>query len=74
MGVKLGQQVTDRYNGFTGIVMGRTEYINGCVRYLVESPTLTEKGEAVTRWVDEQRLTEMPAATAGGPQDDAPRY
>jgi len=74
MAVELEQTVTDRYNGFTGVVLARTVYLSGCVHCLVESPTLIEKGEAVSRWLDEQRLTETPSATAGGPQDDAPKY
>ena len=74
MAVELGQTVTDKYNGFTGIVMGITRYLNGCVHVLVESPTLEKDGEAVSRWLDEQRLTTDSGATAGGPQDEAPKY
>jgi len=33
--IRLGDKVKDKYTGFSGIVMAKTEYINGCVQYLV---------------------------------------
>jgi len=37
--IKLGQEVKDRVSGFKGIVVGRTEYLHGCLRLLVQPAT-----------------------------------
>ena len=33
--IQLGDKVKDKYTGFTGIVMAKTEFINGCKQYSV---------------------------------------
>ena len=33
--IKLGDKVRDKISGFTGIAVARTEFINGCIQYLV---------------------------------------
>lgn len=33
--IELGDKVKDKYTGFTGIVMAKTEFINGCKQYQV---------------------------------------
>lgn len=33
--IRLGDKVKCKYTGFTGIVMARTEFINGCVQFIV---------------------------------------
>lgn len=33
--IKLGDKVRDKITGFTGIVVAKTEYINGCIQYNV---------------------------------------
>ena len=42
--IKLGQEVKDRVTGFKGIVIGRTEYLHGCLRLLVQPPLHKDKG------------------------------
>ena len=75
LGITLGHTVTDKHTGFTGVAMGRAEYLYGCVRVLVESPTEKDKNsEPLSLWLDEQRLTSESSADVGGPQDDAPKY
>ena len=34
--IKLGQEVKDRVTGFKGIAIGRTHYLQGCDRVLVQ--------------------------------------
>jgi hypothetical protein len=65
--VKLGARVTDRISGFTGIATGRSEYLYGCVRILVEPEALHDGKPVEAQWFDEQRLTEQSPAKTGGP-------
>jgi hypothetical protein len=41
--IKLGDKVRDKVSGFEGIVVARSEFINGCVQYLVAKQV--KKGE-----------------------------
>ncbi len=78
--IKLGMQVRCIVSGFTGTVISRTEYLNGCVRYGVEPPAKDGKlSEAA--WVDEQQLevvkavtpaTKIVQANTGGPRPRDP--
>lgn len=65
--VKLGSKVTDSITGYSGVALCRIEYMNGCIRYEVQSPTLFEGKVVQSEFFDEQRLTETPEAKAGGP-------
>lgn len=42
--VKLGQEVIDTISGFTGIAVGRTEWLNGCVRIMIQ-PKVDKEGK-----------------------------
>ena len=42
--IKLGDKVRDKYSGFTGIAIAKTEYINGCIQYSV-IPKVDKKNE-----------------------------
>ncbi len=66
--VKLGDKVKDAITGFEGIVVGKAEYLNGCISYQVQSRKDISKCE----WIDEQRLTTKGTAKAGGPQTYPP--
>lgn len=75
--VKLGQKVKCRLSGFTGVVTGRIEYINGCVRYLVLAKS--KKGaEPVEIWIDRTQLevveddSAKKAKATGGPRAAPP--
>ncbi len=82
--IELGWKVRDMYSGFTGIAVGRTQWIYGCVRYSVE-PGLAKDGtfrESV--WIDEQRLQvvkklklkvgkHFKGTATGGPRNDPSR-
>jgi hypothetical protein len=41
--IMLGDKVKDKVSGFVGIVVGRIEFINGCVQYLIAKKA--NKGE-----------------------------
>ena len=55
--VKLGSAVRDTLTGFKGMATGRTEYLYGCARILVE-PSKLDKDDKVIEcmWFDEQRI------------------
>lgn len=41
--IKLGDKVKDLITGYTGIVVARTQFINGCIQYSIERKL--KKGE-----------------------------
>lgn len=55
--INLGDEVKDSVSGFTGIAIGRSEFLNGCARVGVQ-PKVQKDGtlkDAV--WFDEPQLT-----------------
>jgi hypothetical protein len=71
--INLGQEVKDRLTGFSGFVMGRTEYLNGCVSIGVMPKELKEGKPQDWIWFDEQRLDENSQVKVGGPQPQPPQ-
>lgn len=67
---QLGDRVKDSVSGFTGIVIARTSYINGCVRILVQPPVDKDGKLPATEAFDEPQLyvTEVGAVDVG-PED-----
>jgi len=45
MSIELGDKVRGIVTGFQGIAVGRTEWLNGCVRWMVQSDTLDKDGK-----------------------------
>lgn len=81
MSLKLGSKVRCKITGFEGTLTGRTEYINGCVQYLVRpSAFTTNDGEmkyAEGHWIDDQQLEVLkeavtPASAPRGCDSPAP--
>ena len=71
---KLGDFVRDYVSGFEGIVIGKAEYLYGCVQILIQPESLQENGQPTeSRWMDEQRFDPNSEAEAGGPQNEPPR-
>jgi len=79
--IELGNKVRDNITGFEGIVVARTEWINGCIRFHVQPEKLTKDGKIIDdEWFDAQRLVVVSkakpkvskdsVAKAGGPQKD----
>jgi hypothetical protein len=60
--IDLGSKAKDSITGFTGIVIGRTEWLYGCTRIYLESQALQE-GKCVDPVAfDEQRVEELESA------------
>ena len=71
---QMHEKVKDVITGFSGLVTGRTEWDNGCVRYAVQPPKTSKDGKPMAaEWFDEQNLLSLAAApsrptkSAGGP-------
>lgn len=65
--IKLGDEVTDKVTGYTGIAIARTEWVYGCVRFGVQSQHLHEGKPIDAVWFDEAELTANPVESKGGP-------
>lgn len=82
-----GDRVRDRVTGFEGMVVARTEWLNGCIRVQVAAEKIKDSGKPVEIVFDEQQIEVLerdphklsgrqpkPAASArGGDRDDASR-
>jgi len=73
--IELGCKARDVVTKFTGIVVGRTEWLNGCVRYALQPDKLDKDGKAVeSMWVDIEQLevipggVKLPSEPGGGPK------
>lgn len=54
---QLGDKVKDKVTGYEGIVIARSEYLNGCIRYGVQRDKLTKEGKPQeSEWFDEKQL------------------
>ena len=84
MKIELGSRVKDVISEFTGIVIGRTEWLHGCTRYGIEGLAKDGKKGDI-EWFDEARMEKLQPASEiktsvetaekpGGPQyDPSPR-
>ncbi len=53
----IGSILKDEVTGFEGVVMGRTEYITGCLQYALCPRKMTKDGKLPEwHWFDEDRL------------------
>lgn len=52
---ELGQKVKDIVTGLEGIVVGKTEWLNGCVRFAIQSRVNDKGGIPEQQWIDEQQ-------------------
>lgn len=56
---ELGEKVEDLASGVQGIAIGRIEYMNGCVQYLVK-PRAGEDGKMPDgHWIDDAQLIKV---------------
>ena len=44
--IKLGDKVKSKVNGFTGIAIGKSEWLNGCIRFTVQPDGLDKEGKS----------------------------
>lgn len=78
-----GSRVKDTVTGFTGIILGRTDYLTGCVHYGLAKESVNDKGGIDDwSWFDESRIelikknatsVEPKEEKPGGPSQNAPQ-
>ena len=54
--IQIGDKVKDVVTGYAGIVIARTEYLNGCVQFGVKADTLKDGAPIDAQWLDENQL------------------
>jgi hypothetical protein len=80
--IELGSEVESNISGFHGIVTGRTEYLNGCNRYIVQPKVKKDDMKLPdSYWFDEMELIvisppklEKKNPDRGGPPMKVERY
>jgi len=78
----LGDELKDSITGFTGIVMGRTDYLTGCQHYGLMPRKLDKDGKFQEyQWLEESRLSSTGkglknyrAPGTSGPEQNPPSY
>jgi hypothetical protein len=58
--MKLGDVVRDKISGFSGVATCRLDYLNGCVRWQVQSQSLHEGKPVDAMYFDEEQLEVVP--------------
>lgn len=78
--IRLGDRVKDKITGFTGVVVGITSWLNGCVRVGIQGASLKNGIPLGTEWIDEAQLKLVKAGVIkavaegpAGPRRDAQR-
>lgn len=56
MNVELGRTYTDKITGFTGVAIGRVEYLTGCNQALLQPSSDDPRKRPDSEWFDDQRL------------------
>jgi len=70
--ISMGDRVRDIVTGFTGVVIGRTSYINGCEQVLVQ-PRIDDNGKCPEGlWIDVDRVEVVQKAAVTIPRRSAP--
>jgi hypothetical protein len=74
--LQLGDVVKDRITGFKGVIVARTDWLNGCVRMTVQPEGVKDSkiADSVTFDVEQLELVKAgkhaPSARSGGPCED----
>lgn len=77
--LRLGDIVKDKITGFEGVVVARTDWLNGCVRMVVQTKKLKDGAPLEPQTFDVEQLELVKSAAhpkgkpAGGPMPDAVR-
>jgi len=69
----MGEKATDSITGYSGMVIARIEYLNGCVQYELQAQGMHDSKPIKAQWFDEQRLSSESNVDVGGPGDVPPR-
>ena len=73
----MGSKAKDRITGVKGTITARSEFITGCVQYMLEGESKDNEAPK-THWVDEDRLVILESTKAkqeklkGGPPQPTP--
>ena len=76
---KLGAKAKDNITGFTGIIVAVTEWLNGCIRVMIQPQEMREGKPIDAHSFDIEQITVLeqtipePAKNAGGPKPDPVR-
>lgn len=66
----LGDKVKDSVTGFSGIVVAKSDFLNGCTRYGVQSEQLKDGIPTEAQWFDEPQLKVVKSCVVStGPRD-----
>jgi hypothetical protein len=78
--IQLGDRVRDKITGFKGIAVGRTEWLHGCTRIIIEPEELKDGKTIENQWFDDKRVEVLDKGVhsvtiqsnekTGGPQND----
>jgi hypothetical protein len=69
MSIQIGDKVRDAVTGFTGIVVARAEWLNGCVRLVVQSQALDKDGNPTEgQNFDEDQMVLVKAGVVARPK------
>jgi hypothetical protein len=75
--INVGDIAKDSVTGFKGMVIARTEWLNGCARILIQPQELTKEGKTMeAEQFDEQQVVLVkakgfkPVRETGGPRPD----
>ena len=78
--INLGDEAKDKITGFKGVITGRCEYLNGCVRWLIPPKKLKDEKMIDAEWIDDQQVEvtkkekKMAIKERGGPSKNPPRH
>lgn len=68
MALKFWTQAKHKVSGFKGLVLGRTEWANGCVKYFLAPKGLQADGSPIEgQWFDSQEVEGTKENAGGGP-------
>ena len=53
---ELGDEVSDMVTGLVGVIVARSEYLNGCKQYCLKVQKLKDGKPIEGEWIDQQQL------------------
>lgn len=80
--IEIGDLVRDRVTGFEGLVVARTEWLNGCARITVQPRTLDKDGKPIEAHgfddlqcevVQKDAIGRKARRSTGGPREEVRR-
>ena len=72
--IDMGAEVKDHVTEFKGVITARTEFISGCIQYIVQPKCGKDGKKPEGQWFDEDRLIvtkkakKIKTRPTGGPQ------